>query len=165
MILFENKSYRLDKQQTQFDKTTSSLLVPEHLIGILKRKIKENGSLKLYFKSLLFRYRSLNFSGILPIPRKVKTEYQNKGLDLIRISFRVDNCDWIELGSLALACGKSRCYLFVFLLELDTFGLTEIQSITDLNNVVATEANLSVESSWFLKRSTFLFERSFHIRV
>lgn len=165
MILFENKSFRLDKRQTRFDKTTSSLLVPAHLIGVLKRKVKENGSLSFYFKALLSQYRCLNFSGILPTPRKVKTEYQNKGLDLIRISFRVENCDWIELGSLALASGKSRCYLFVYLLELDTLGLTEIQSISEFSNAVATGVNQLVESSWLLKRSAFIFERSFHIKV
>ena len=33
------------------------------------------------------------------------------------------NSDWIELGELALAFGKSRCWVFVYLLKLDLLGL------------------------------------------
>lgn len=147
------------------DKTTSSLLVPDHLLPKLKKKIEEHGNLMVYFKTLLATYRLLTHSGMLPIPRKVKTEYQDDGLKLQRISFRVYNEDWIELGALALAFGKSRCYLFTFLLELDLVGAAEPFINLNLSDLVTTKFNLVLNSSWLLNRFYSDYIRAYHVRA
>lgn len=166
MIAFQNRKVFPINRLRQIDKTISTLLVPAHLLEGLKQKTKENGkSLVVYFRNLLWMYRTLTHSGMIHPPRKIKTEYQEEGLDLKRISFRVENVDWIELGELALAFGKSRCWLFTFLLELDILGLWEILSELNFSNVVPTKNKLRLRVLWSLRRFLQDFARSYHVRV
>ena len=166
MVTFQNKKvFRLDRLR-ETDKTISTLLVPAHLFEGLKQKTNEHGkSLVVYFRNLLWMYRTLTHSGMIHSPRKIKTEYQNEGLDLRRVSFRVGNADWLELGELALAFGKSRCWMFTYLLELDLLGVWEILSKFGLNIAVPTSTKLRLRVS--LSRSRVLqdFARSYHVRV
>jgi hypothetical protein len=166
MIAFQNKkNFSLDKLN-QKDKTVSTLLVPAHLVSFLKKKTKENGnSLTVYLRNLLSIYRLVTHSGMIPSPRKIKTEYQDEGLDLERINFRVGNADWLELGELALAFGKSRCWMFTFLLELDLTGLRDILSKFELTDAVPTKKNLELKVSWALERGSQYFKRSYRVRV
>ncbi len=166
MITFQNrKIFRLDHLR-QTDKTISTLLVPAHLLDGLKMKTKEHGNrLVIYLHNLLRMYRTITHSGMIHPPRKIKTEYQEEGLDLKRVSFRVGNADWIELGELALAFGKSRCFLFSFLLELDISGTWDILSQLNLSNAVPTKNKLRLRVSWSLSRVLQYFERSYHVRV
>ncbi len=166
MITFQNnKSFRLDKLN-ETENTVSSLLVPSHLVADLKLKTKEHGnSLVVYFRNLLWMFRSFTHSGMIPPPRRIKTEYQAKGLDLKRVSFRVGNTDWLELGELALAFGKSRCWMFTYLLELDLLGVWEILSKSGLNIAVPTSTKLRLRVSVSLRRVLQDFARSYHVRV
>lgn len=166
MITFQNKkTFRFDRVR-EIDKTVSTLLVPAHLVGDLKAKMKEHGnSLVIYLRNLLWMYRSLTHSGMVPPPRKIKTEYQEEGLDLKRVSFRVDNADWIELGELALAFGKSRCWVLTFLLELDILGLWETLSELNLSNAVPTTNKLRLRVSLSFRMIFQDFARSYHVRV
>ncbi|MBP7282535.1 MAG: DUF1564 family protein [Leptospiraceae bacterium] len=166
MITFQNKrTFPFDRQRLA-DKTISTLLVPSHLIEDLKKKTKEHGnSLVIYLRNLLWMYRTITHSGMIHPPRKIKTEYQVEGLDLKRVNFRVSNVDWIELGELALAFGKSRCWLFVFLLELDILGLWETLSELNLSNAAPTKNKLRLKVSLSLRRVTEDFARSYHVRV
>ena len=111
MITFQNsKSFTIDNLRDK-DKSVSTLLVPAHLIESLKQKQKDLGkNMTGYLRFLLKSYKTFTHSGMLPAPRKIKTEFQEEGLDLKRVSFRPHNVDWIELGELALAFGKSRCF-------------------------------------------------------
>ena len=102
---------------------------------------------------------------MIPPPRKIKTEYQNEGLDLKRVNFRVNNADWIELGELALVFGKSRCWMFTYLLELDILGVWDILSKFGLNIAVPTSTKLRLRVSLSLKRVLQHFERAYHVRV
>ena len=101
----------------------------------------------------------------LLIPAKIKTEYQNEGLDLKRVSFRPNNADWIELGELALAFGKSRCFVFTFLLELDLSGFWEMLYESGLNDAVPTKNKLLLRVTYSLERIYQDFARSYHVRV
>jgi hypothetical protein len=110
-------------------------------------------------------YRTLTHSGMIHPPRKIKTEYQDEGLDLHRVNFRVSNSDWLELGELALAFGKSRCWMFTYLLELDLLGVWDILSESGLNFVVPTTTNLRLRVSFSFRRVLQDFARSYHVRV
>ncbi|MBP7282755.1 MAG: DUF1564 family protein [Leptospiraceae bacterium] len=166
MITFQNKkSFSFDRERLT-DKTVSTVLVPAHLLEDLKKKTKEHGnSLVVYLRNLLWMYRIITHSGMIHPPRKIKTEYQNEGLNLKRVSFRVGNADWLELGELALAFGKSRCWLFTFLLELDLLGLCGTLSESGLSNAVPTKNKLRLQVSLSLRRASQDFARSYHVRV
>ena len=166
MVTFQNKkTFRFDKLD-ETDKTISTLLIPDHLIEDLKKKIMEHGnSLVVYLRNLLWVYRIFTHSGMIPPPRKIKTEYQDEGLNLKRVSFRVNNADWVELGELALAFGKSRCWMFTYLLELDLLGLWEILSESGLSNAVPTTTKLRLRVSLSVRKVFQDFARSYHVRV
>ncbi len=148
------------------DKTISTLLIPAHLITPLKEKIKEHGNLfPVYLRNLLWMFRTFTHSGMIPHPQKLKTEYQKEGLDLQRVCLRPFNADWLELGELALAFGKSRCWLFTFLLELDLLGLWETFSKFSMGDAVPTTSKLRLRVSLSLKRASQDFSRNYHVRV
>ena len=98
MVTFQNKKvFRLDRLR-ETDKTISTLLVPAHLVEGLKQKTSEHGnSLVVYFRNLLWTYRTLTHSGMIHPPRKIKTEYQDEGLDLKRVSISMSNMTMIIL--------------------------------------------------------------------
>ncbi len=102
---------------------------------------------------------------IKDMKEKNKTEYQKENLNLKRLSFRPDNSDWIELGELALAFGKSRCWIFTFLLELDLSGFSKILSKSFPSQSVPTTPDLELKSSWTLQPYFHDFARSFHVKV
>ena len=166
MIAFQNRKVFPINRLKELDKTISTVLVPAHLVEDLKQKTREHGnSLVVYLRNLLWMYRTFTHSGMIPPPRKIKTEYQNEGLDLKRVNFRVNNADWIELGELALVFGKSRCWMFTYLLELDILGVWDILSKFGLNIAVPTSTELRLRVSLSLKRVLQHFERAYHVRV
>ena len=81
------------------------------------------------------------------------------------MSFRPNNADWIELGELALAFGKSRCFVFTFLLELDLSGFWEMLYESGLNDAVPTKNKLLLRVTYSLERIYQDFARSYHVRV
>jgi hypothetical protein len=166
MVTFTTKkAFHFDRTRLS-DKTISTVLVPTYLLEGLKTKITEHGnSLVVYLRNLLWMYRTVTHSGMIQPPRKIKTEYQDEGLDLKRVNFRVANSDWLELGELALAFGKSRCWLFTFLLELDLLGFWEILSESGLGGAVPTKSNLRLRISWSLSRFLGNFARSYPRKV
>jgi hypothetical protein len=166
MIAFQRKKLFRFNEVRKTDKSISTLLVPAHLLKGLKIKTKENGcSLVVYFRNLLWKFRTLTHSGMIHPPRKIKTEYQEEGLDLKRVNFRVGNADWIELGGLALAFGKSRCWMFTYLLELDLLGVWDILYESELSGAVPINDRLELRASWSFKRFSQDFARSYYIRV
>ncbi|MBP7284793.1 MAG: DUF1564 family protein [Leptospiraceae bacterium] len=166
MIAFQNKRTFRMKELREIDKTISTVLVPAHLVDGLKQKTKEHGnSLVVYFRNLMWMYRTFTHSGMIHPPRKIKTEYQDEGLDLKRLNFRVGNSDWLELGALALAFGKSRCWIFTYLLELDLLGVWDILSKFGMNVAVPTTTKLRLRASYSLRRILQDFARSYHIRI
>ncbi|HRG73662.1 MAG TPA: DUF1564 family protein [Leptospiraceae bacterium] len=151
------------------DKTISTLFVPVHLIADLNEKVKSHGnSFSAYFRNLLSMYRSITHSGMLPDPKKIKAEYQEEGLRLVRVSFRPANVPpfaWIEIGELAIAFGKSRCWIFTHLLQLDLLGVWKILSESGMDQSVPTKKSLLLRASWSLWRVLLYFEHSYYVRV
>ena len=75
------------------------------------------------------------------------------------------NSDWIELGELALAFGKSRCWVFVYLLKLDLLGLWRVLVRARLEKIVPTIPSLELTSFWTLQRVRQNFARGYHVKV
>lgn len=166
MLFLQNRnSFKANKISMKEDRTISTLLVPDNLIPALLIKVKEHGNLVGYFSYLLSQYKILSASGMFPPPRKIKTEYQNENLSLKRINFRVKNSDWIEIGQLALAYGKSRCYIFTFLLELDLLGAGENLSEFEFDQVVPTPNRLLQRATIYLKKFHYDFRRIYYVRI
>lgn len=166
MIYFQNQNdFHLDDLEKR-DSSVSTLLIPTYLMDdFLKVKQKCRNNLSLYLRILLKRYRTLTYSGLIPKPLKVKTEFQDKDLNLNRQNFRPMNADWIELGELALAFGKSRCWLFVYLLKLDIAGMWRILRKAKLNFGVPTSPKVELRSFWTLQRFHDNFLRSYYVKV
>ena len=166
MIVFQNKNEFAREKINEEEDTVSTLLIPLHLKEDFLLKLeKHNGNASLYFRSLLRRHRTITHSGMLPEPEKIKTEYQVEGLHLQKFNFRPRNADWIELGELALAFGKSRCFVFVYLLELDLLGLWRVLVEAGLKKVVPTLPSLELKSFWKLRRIAHYFGRGYHVKV
>ncbi len=148
------------------NQTVSTLLIPKELKEDFQLLLeKYQGNLSLYLKILLKRYQTITHSGLIPEPIKVKTEYQEKNQDLIRLNFRPMNSDWVELGELALAFGKSRCWLFVYLLKLDIAGMWRLLQKAKLSFVVPTLPSLELKIFWTLQRVRENFTRGYHVKV
>ncbi|MBP7281325.1 MAG: DUF1564 family protein [Leptospiraceae bacterium] len=167
MIVFKNSDkFEIDSLDER-NQTVSTLLIPESMMPSFLFLVKNHGAgnTSVYLRNLLFMYRTLTHSGMIPSPISVKTEYQEEGLNLCRVGFRPDNADWLELGELALAFGKSRCWLFVFLLKLDILGLWYLLAQADLIFAVPTFPNLELQSFWALQRNRQNFARNYHVKV
>ena len=166
MIHFQNSQIFPIQNLNENEPTVSTLLVPAHLINQLNSKRKEHGNrMTGYLRDLLKMYRTITHSGMIPLPKKMKTEFQEEGLDLKRVCFRPQNADWLELGQIALAFGKSRCWLFTFLLEIDIAGLWNMLVESGLDQAVPTKNKLRLCSSISLRRVAQEFIRSYHVRV
>ncbi len=166
MIIFQNENEFCREEISKEDNTVSTLLIPEHLMDDFLLKIgRRNGNVTIYLRSLLRRLRSITHTGMLPEPGKIKTEYQQKKLNLKKVNFRPRNKDWIELGELALAFGKSRCWVFVHLLKLDLLGLWGALVQTRMNTVVPTLPTLELKIFWKVERVMDNFGRGYCVRV
>jgi hypothetical protein len=96
----------------------------------------------LGLEKLLRKYKGFLASTKLPFQDKPKLTFQEEGLDLQRLSFRVEDDVWFELGILAYGCGVSRCWLFSYLLELELSGISLLVSRPEFQDAVTTP-NLS----------------------
>lgn len=166
MIIFRNSNTFVIDKLDERENTVSTLLIPEYLLKEFNQKNKKHkDNFTIYLRKLLRRYRSLTHSGLIPEPQKVKTEYQEQGLNLERINFRPKNTDWVELGELALAFGKSRCWVFVYLLKLDLLGMWRLLVRARLEKIVPTLPSLELTSFWTLQRVRQNFARGYHVNV
>ncbi|MBE7412067.1 MAG: DUF1564 domain-containing protein [Leptospiraceae bacterium] len=105
----------------KFERTQSSLLIPEKYMDEFNRRTKIF-SREEYFHALLERYRNVLLWKTFDKLDCVKTKYQEEGQSLQKKNFRPENADWIELGEFAQWLGISRTALFTLLLLLDLAG-------------------------------------------
>jgi len=93
---------------------------------------------------------------------KVKTLYQESGVGYKRIDFEPRNEDWVELGALALAFGKSRCWLFTFLFKLDIAGFGALVEHAGLGT--PSLASCFLFTGWLTRQRTSNFTRAMKVR-
>ncbi len=166
MITFLNKNEFVRKSINLEEDSISTLLVPEYLYADFRLKTKKyKGNTALYLHSLLRRFRTITHSGSIPNPEKLKTTYQERNLLLKEVSFKPKNQDWLELGELALVFGKSRCWMFVFLLKLDLVNMWRCLVEAGLKKIFPMITNLELEVFYRLERFSFTFARGYHVKV
>ena len=86
-FIFTNKQSAEIYEMDEVVETSCTLLIPEEYWNELHLKIENFGSLKNYFTYLLAKYEIYLKSGIVPYSCRLKTEYQEKGQNLIRKDF------------------------------------------------------------------------------
>ncbi|MCB1177985.1 MAG: DUF1564 family protein [Leptospiraceae bacterium] len=144
--------------------TVSTLKIPKSLYTQMARKYgtrKVRGTLRY----LLNRYRGYLAVGYLPWSGKVKTLYQDKGLDLINLKFRPNNEDWTELSIIAFSLGVTKCWLFSHLLKLDFFGIGEFLEKKEFNDVLATPRHSRPKCLVQITGKRRFIHRILHFRV
>ncbi len=166
MITFQIRNEFVRKNIRMEENSVSTLLIPEYMHEDFRLKTKKfKGNTALYLHSLLRRFRTITHSGMIPEPEKLKTTYQERNLDLKKVSFKPRNEDWIELGELALVFGKSRCWMFVFLLKLDLVNMWHSLVEAGLKKIVPMVTNLELRAFQSLDRFSYDFARGYHVRV
>jgi Protein of unknown function (DUF1564) len=71
-------------------------------------------------------------------------------------------CDWSELSALALYYGKSRCWLFTFLLLLDLVGVGEL--LSEAFYGVPSLGSSVLFTGTFLQRGKGFFTREMRVK-
>lgn len=108
-------------------RTISTLLIPSIYLEQYYEKCRLHGSRASYFNYLLIYFGSQikQFEGRLIKQKdsKWKTCYQNQGLNLEKKNFRPEPELWEQLRLSADSFGVSMCYLFIFMMELEMWGL------------------------------------------
>ncbi len=166
MITFQNKNEFLRKKINKEDDTVSTLLIPKHLYKDFRLKSKKfKGNPSLYLRSLLRRFRVITHSGMIPEPEKLKTTYQERKLDLQKVTFKPKNQDWLELWELAFVFGRSRCWMFVFLLKLDLVNMWHALVEAGLKKIVPMIPKVELEVFQRLERLSSNFARGYHVKV
>ncbi|MCB1174867.1 MAG: DUF1564 family protein [Leptospiraceae bacterium] len=100
--------------------SSSTLLIPRHLLDYFTLRVHDFRSVRAYFEYLIVNYgRQLARYKINPASHKWKKKYQNPGLDLQIRNFRPDPRFWEEFRHIAFGYGLAMCNLFVILLELE----------------------------------------------
>ncbi len=103
--------------------TPCTLLVPANLHEDLQRILELKGyGMSKYLRVLVRKYRATCLAYGIPQAGGVKRCYQTAGLQPVRVSFRIENEIWVELGQIAAFLGMSRCFLFTWLLRLEAAG-------------------------------------------
>ena len=166
MITFQNKNEFQRKTVNLEEDTVSTLLIPKNMHDDFRQKTKKyKGNTALYLHSLLRRFRIITHSGMIPEPEKLKTTYQDRNLDLQKVSFKPKNQDWLELGALAFVFGKSRCWMFVFLLKLDLVNMWHALVEAGLKKIVPMIPKIELEVFQRLERFSYNLARGYHVKV
>lgn len=120
-----NTGYTLQsriRQRCELQDNICTFKIPAKLHAIFECKIRQYENLENYLIFLIHSSRNLNESN-LPNARQLTSCYQEKGLDLQRVDFRIDSYIWHEFKCLARLRGFSMCHFFVILLKMDLANL------------------------------------------
>lgn len=122
--------------------TPCTFLIPATLREDLERILAQKGyTMSRYVRILVRKYRATCLSYGVPQSGGVKRRYQEPGLQQARVSFRIENEIWVELGQIAAFLGMSRCYLFAWLLKLEAAGGAERYVGVPTNGLEAYDVN------------------------
>ena len=143
-FIFQNIQSAELKDMEEVVGTSCTLLIPEEYWEELHIKIESYASLKNYFAYLLQKYEIYLKSGVVPYSSRLKTEYQEKGQNLIQKSFEPWKKDWFVMKLYRAAFNFSINKLFVLLLRLDLMNFAEVVDSAikmNLSDVVESSAN------------------------
>jgi hypothetical protein len=163
-IIFVNQDSFSINMEAKLD-SSSTLLIPENLLDEFKSRAEKYKGVPTYFKALLRKFRVFTHSGLIPAPTKLKTEFQNSGQNLKRVNFVPANVDWLEIGCIALTYGKSRTWVFSFLLYLDIRGVGTLIQKAGFTRGVPVIPNTQLQGAIQLQRVLGIWTRSYHVKV
>jgi hypothetical protein len=163
-IIFLNKdSYRIE-MEAKLD-SSSTLLIPEIMLDEFKSRAEKYRGVPNYFRAILRKFRIFTHAGLIPAPVKLKTEFQNEGQNLKRVNFVPSNVDWLEIGCIALSYGKSRTWVFTFLLYLDILGVGKLVQKAGFVRGVPVLPSTQLQGAIQLQRVLGFWTRSYHVKV
>jgi hypothetical protein len=163
-IFFIDQDFFTIKMESKLE-SSSTLLIPENLLDEFKFRANKYNGTPTYFKALLRKFRIFTHAGMIPPPSKLKTEFQKKGQNLKRVNFVPSNADWLEIGCIALSYGKSRTWVFTFLLYLDILGVGKLIQKTGFARGVPVSPSIGLQGAIQLQRVLGIFIRSYHVKV
>ncbi len=143
-FIFTKKQSAELREMDEVVETSCTLLIPEEYWEELYLKIESFGSLKIYFAHLISKYEIYLKSGIVPYSSRLKTEYQEKGQNLIRKDFEPWKKDWFVMKLYRAAFNFSINKLFVLLLRLDLMNFAEVvESALKINSSISEDFTLN----------------------
>jgi hypothetical protein len=145
--------------------SSSSLLIPDILFDEFKSRAKKYNGVPTYFKAVLRKFRIFTHAGLIPAPSKLKTEFQKEGQNLKRVNFVPNNADWLEIGCIALSYGKSRTWVFTYLLYLDILGVGKLIQKAGFSRGVPVSPSYQLQGTIQLQRVLGNWTRSYHVKV
>jgi hypothetical protein len=163
-ILFLNQDSFKINSDAKVD-SSSTLLIPESLLDEFRVRANKYRGVPTYFKALLRKFRIFTHAGLIPAPSKLKTEFQKEGQNLKRVNFVPANVDWLEIGCIALSYGKSRTWVFTFLLYLDILGVGKLIQKAGFTRGVPVVPSTQLQGAIQLQRVLGIWTRSYHVKV
>jgi len=122
--------------------STSTFLVPVRYMDFLAGKIESCGNLRFYLEELLKKYRPILRTGEIHLEMGGLHMLKQEGdQSLVRFNFRPFEEDWCEMKSLAMGYHVSMCFIFSFLLSIET-GERSLEE----NNIIQCEPYLPFEN-------------------
>jgi hypothetical protein len=163
-IIFNHHNSFSMNTETKLD-SCSTLLIPENLLDEFKSRAEKYRGVPTYFKALLRKFRIFTHAGLIPAPSKLKTEFQSEGQNLKRVNFVPSNVDWLEIGCIALSYGKSRTWVFTFLLYLDLLDVGKLIQKSGFSRGVPVSPNYQLQSVIQIQRVFGIWTRLYHVKV
>jgi hypothetical protein len=163
-IFFLNQDSFSINMDTKLE-SSSTLLIPEIMLDEFKLRADRYNGVPNYFKAILRKFRIFSHAGLIPAPSKLKTEFQKSGQNLKRVNFVPNNADWLEIGCIALSYGKSRTWVFSFLLYLDILEVGKLVQKAGFARGVPVLPDHQLQGAIQLQRVLGIWTRSYHFKV
>jgi hypothetical protein len=147
--------------------TKANLLIPEDLKDFYLNQIKKHKT-KVYLKELVKNYKSILLNGCLEKynpESKLNTAYQEKDLNLIKMSIYVEAEVWAELKQLKNFLNWSICRIVSFLVYLDWIGIVENIPREVVDMIVPEKNSFSLHYKSEFNSRFCLYRRKLYYRM
>ena len=138
---------------------SSSLMIPDHLINMLTKKLKKHNGIKLYLHYLIQKYDIHIVNGLIPQYSNVTTKYQDKDQNLRKIGIRPLGSDWAEMHILRSSLGMSMSAIFVYLLKADSVEFAKTVTEFLVTAGIPTLPNINLYGEIRLEHTKSYFSR------
>ena len=158
---FSNNQRIHKSKDMWFIEISSSLMIPENFLPLLKKKIKKYKSIAGYLSYLLRSNKIHIVNGLIPSYNNVNTKYQEKDQNLKKVGIRAKGSDWGEMQLLRVSHGLSMSAIFVFLLKADSVELAKTVSEFLVGAGIPTILRIDFSGEIHLEGDRFFFGRIF----
>lgn len=155
-----HSTHKLAALESQLSVT---VLIPAAHFPLFRRRLNQSGVRPgIYFRAVVQQATRMRVSRKSRESARVRSLYQNRGLNLVRFHLRVDAATWFELSLLARSAGESRCRYFWQLAFLDCISGEEDARLRGANPPARILWSITLTESLF--GSTGLLDRRLVIR-